>query len=61
MRAFKRCTSISDLLKKLLLLFLDPRKKEVGIKGKVIQVNGRKRKNEGKSEKNRALLRKQWV
>lgn len=60
MRAFKRCTSISDLLKKLLLLFLDPRKKEVGIKGKVIQANGRKRKNEGKSE-NRALLRKQWV
>lgn len=44
MRAFNRCTSISDLLKKFLLLFLDLRKKEAGIKWKVIQVNGRIKK-----------------
>lgn len=50
MREFKRCTNISDLLKKLLLLFLDPRKKESGIKGKVIQVNGRIKKKKLRKE-----------
>lgn len=50
---------VSDLLKKL--LFLDLWKKEAGIKGKVIQVNGRIKRKKVKSKKNRALLRKQWI